>query len=140
MPDDVVDKIEHDHREVEQLFQEFRSSGDRAVALRVCDELEIHTIAEEERVYPVLPDGAGEGDQIAEAEDEHEEARQLIERIRETKDETALRALMTELETAVQHHVKEEETEVLPKVREELPSEELQELGEEFEEAKEELQ
>lgn len=140
MPDDVVDKIEHDHREVEQLFQKFRSSGDRAVALRVCDELEIHTIAEEERVYPVLSDEAGEGDQIAEAEDEHEEARQLIVRIRETKDETALRALMTELETAVQHHVKEEETEVLPKAREELPSEELQELGEEFEEAKEELQ
>jgi hypothetical protein len=140
VPDDVVEKIEHDHREVEQLFLEFWSSGDRAIALKVCEELEIHTIAEEVRVYPVLSEEAGEADEIGEAEHEHEEARELIERIRHSTEESELRTLMTELEGAVQHHVAEEESELLPKAREELEPEELEELAEEFEEAKEELQ
>ena len=33
MPDDVVDKIEHDHREVEELFAEFDASHDRSIAM-----------------------------------------------------------------------------------------------------------
>jgi hypothetical protein len=47
MSDDVVDRIEHDHREVEVLFAEFDSTKDRALALQIGDELEIHTQAEE---------------------------------------------------------------------------------------------
>jgi iron-sulfur cluster repair protein YtfE (RIC family) len=140
MADDVVDRIEHDHREVEELFAEFNASGDRSIALRVCEELEIHTVAEESEVYPVLAEEANEGEEIGEAEHEHEEAQRLIDQIRETSDHSTLRALMRELQQAVQHHVEEEETEILPKAREELPAEELEELGERFEEAKEEQQ
>ena len=43
---------------------------------------------------------------------------------------------MTELEQAIQHHVEEEETEMPLKARRELPSEELDELGTKFKEAK----
>ena len=85
---DVVELIEHDHREVEQMFAEFKKSHD------------------------------------------------LIGRIRNTSDESHLVELMQELERAIQHHVKEEETEMLPKARQELPAEELSNLGERFEEAK----
>ena len=52
--EDVVDLIEHDHREVEEMFAEFRQSHDRALAMKICDELEIHTKAEEQEIYPVL--------------------------------------------------------------------------------------
>ena len=45
---------------------------------------------------------------------------------------------MAELEREIAHHVEEEETEMLPKAREELPAEELAELGERFAEAKDE--
>jgi hypothetical protein len=44
---------------------------------------------------------------------------------------------MTQLEHAIQHHVHEEESEMLPKARRELPTDELDELGERFEAAKE---
>jgi hemerythrin-like domain-containing protein len=44
---------------------------------------------------------------------------------------------MTELEGAIQHHVREEENEMLPKARQEISAEELDELGRQFEEAKE---
>jgi hypothetical protein len=57
-------------------------------------------------------------------------------RIRNTSDPTHLTELMGELEQAIRHHVHEEESEMLPKARRELPAEELSELGEKFEAAK----
>jgi hemerythrin-like domain-containing protein len=137
MPDDVVDKIEHDHREVEELFAEFKQSRQRDLALKICDELEIHTAAEEAAVYPVLEEElSNEEDSVEEAEDEHQEARDLIVKIRGTQDDELLVGLMDELEQAIRHHVEEEETEMLPKARAELPEDELVALGDDFEAAK----
>ena len=134
---DVVELIEHDHREVEQLFAEFKQSRDRGLAMKICDELEKHTKAEESAVYPVFEEElSNEADKVHEAEGEHKEARQLIGRVRNTTDEAHLVELMTELEQSIQHHVQEEESEMLPKAREELPAEELSELGDQFESAK----
>ena len=139
MSDDVVDKIEHDHREVEDLFAEFKDSPNRNLGLKICGELEIHTKAEEEAVYPVLEDElSNEADKVEEAEEEHQEARDLIEKIRGVDDGAELVELMGQLEAAISHHVAEEEHEMLPKARRELPDEELAELGEAFEEAKSE--
>ena len=53
MPD-VVERIEHDHREVEQLFAEFQQTRDQATAAQICDELDKHTKAEDQAVYPVF--------------------------------------------------------------------------------------
>ena len=70
MAEDVVDKIEHDHREVEELFAEFERTGDRAIAMTLCNQLEAHTAAEESEVYPVI--AAAIDEEMAEhAEDEH---------------------------------------------------------------------
>jgi len=139
MTEDVVDKIEHDHREVEELFAEFEQTHDRALAAKICDELEIHTAAEEEAVYPVMRSELADGEEeIAQAEHEHANATALIERIRHTDDDDALTDLMSQLKTEIEHHVHEEETEILPQARAELPSDELEELGDEFEAAKDE--
>ena len=53
----------------------------------------------------------------------------MIGRIRNTTDADHLAELMTELEQAIQHHVREEETEMLPKARRGIPAEQLIELG-----------
>ena len=136
MPD-VVERIEHDHREVEEMFAAFTATPERAKALEICDELDKHTRAEDEAVYPVFAEElSDEKSKIKEASDEHKEARQLIGQIRNTKDEEHLSELMVQLEQAIQHHVQEEESEMLPKARRELPTEELDELGERFEQAK----
>ena len=71
-----------------------------------------------------------------EAEEEHKEARQLIGRIRNTTEATHLEELMTEPEQAIQHHISEEEHEMLPKARQELSAEERNEMGRGFEAAK----
>ena len=136
MPD-VVDKIEHDHREVEQLFAQFERTQARAVADKICDELEAHTAAEEKAVYPAMRAELNHGkDEVDEAKHEHADARQLIGRIRRTKDDAHLAELMQQLKKAIEHHVHEEETEMLPQAREEMPREELEQLGEKFDEAK----
>ena len=134
---DVVDKIEHDHRDVEQLFAQFERVHDRAVAIQICDELVRHTQAEEEAVYPVFRVELREGkDEVDEAEHEHADAKALIRRIRGTEASDELVDLMTELETAIQRHVHEEETEMLPQARAELPGDELEDLGAKFDNAK----
>jgi iron-sulfur cluster repair protein YtfE (RIC family) len=121
-----------------KLFSEFESSKDGAVATKICDELTKHTFGEERAVYPVVAEKLIDGKKLAsEAEDEHKEARQLIGRVRNTTDDEHLAELMTELKQAIQHHVQEEETEMLPKARREISADELDEMGKRFEAAKE---
>ena len=133
----VIELIEHDHREVEQMFADFSAEPTKAKAVAICDELDKHTRGEDQAVYPVFADElSNEQSKIDEARDEHKEARQLIGQVRNTQDEQHLVELMQELEEAIRHHVEEEESDMLPKARRELPSEELDELGERFEAAK----
>jgi hemerythrin superfamily protein len=136
MPD-VVELIEQDHREVESLFAEFERSGDASVASKICDEIDKHAEAEEKAVYPVIADEVPDGGKMAsEGEEEHKEARQLIGRIRRTSDNDKLSELVGELKQAIEHHVKEEESEILPKTREALGASRLDELGQAFQAAK----
>jgi hemerythrin superfamily protein len=133
----VIQLIETDHREVESLFEKFEATADRSIVTRICDELDRHTAAEEKTVYSVITaDVPGGKKMIDEGVDEHKEARQLIGRIRQTSDRQHLSELVAELKQAVQHHVHEEETEILPKTEKALEARRLDQLGEEFQAAK----
>jgi hemerythrin superfamily protein len=136
MPD-ITQLIETDHREVEGLFAKFKTDNAKATALQICEELDKHASAEEEVFYPVVRSDVPNGAKLAdEGKDEHGEARQLIGRIKNTEDEGHLGDLVSELEKAVSHHVGEEESEMLPKARQALGSDRLNELGAAFETAK----
>jgi hemerythrin superfamily protein len=136
MPD-ITKLIETDHREVEGLFAQFKSDQSRATASKICDELEKHSTAEEKVFYPVVQTDVPEGDELAsEARDEHAQAKQLISQVRSTQDDDGLTQLVTQLEQAITHHVQEEESEMLPKARESLDARRLDELGSQFEDAK----
>ena len=119
------------------MFAKFEATGDQSVAAQICDELDRHATGEEKAVYPVIASDVPGGEKMAkEGEDEHKEARQLIGRIRQTSDQEHLAELVTELKQAIQHHVHEEESEILPKTREALDPARLNQLGEEFQAAK----
>ena len=136
MPD-VIELIEKDHREVEGLFATFEASEDESVAKQICDELDRHTTGEEKAVYPVIASDVPGGEQmVKEGLEEHKEARQLIGRIRQTSDPNHLAELVEELKEAIQHHVQEEESEILPKTRKALAPERLEQLGREVQAAK----
>ena len=131
----VIKLIEQDHREVEELFSQFEQSGDKSIAMKICAELDAHAEAEEKAFYPIVREEV-DASLVKEAEEEHGEARQLIGRIKQTSDPEHLTELVAELKKDVQHHVQEEESEMLPKARESLGESRLSEVGRAFQEAK----
>jgi hemerythrin-like domain-containing protein len=134
---DITQLIESDHREVEGLFMKFKEDGTKQIALQICEEIEAHASAEEAVFYPVVHDEVPDGAELAdEGNEEHGEARQLIGRIKNTADDAHLAELVEQLEQAINHHVTEEESEMLPKARKSLNAQRLEALGKEFQDAK----
>ena len=133
----VIQLLNTDHRKVEDLFAQFESTQDAAIALQICDELTVHATVEEEVVYPVLAQIDREVEQ--EAEEEHDEAKQLIARIRSlSPDDPSFAPTVLELKKGIEHHVSEEEGEAWDKLRSGA-GDRLDELGAEVEARKSEL-
>ena len=133
----VVDLLKQDHRSVEDLFAKFESTQESSIADEICEELEVHTAAEEQFVYPALREGVSGGNTLAdEAEHEHAEAKQLIGRIKRTSDADHLPEVVSELKQAIEHHVQEEEGTVFPKMQSDLGDSEMDTLGAQVQEFK----
>ncbi|PZF83363.1 hemerythrin domain-containing protein [Jiangella anatolica] len=132
---DVVDLIEKDHREIERLFELLRTDpGQRDLAVtEVMALLVAHSRAEESEVYPVARDEAGETEEVAHSQEEHAEAEAILERLAGmAADDPQYESVLRELVDSVGHHVEEEESTVLPGMRQRLSDERRAELGEAF--------
>jgi hemerythrin superfamily protein len=135
MASDVVDLIMQDHREVERLFDQLSNSPEKRPNLvPVLTTLLIaHSRAEETEVYPVAAAEAGEADDVAHSQEEHIQAEKLLEQLADADPESsAFDEMLKDLVDAVTHHVEEEESEVLPGMRDRLSESRLAELGEAF--------
>ena len=133
MPD-VVDLIMHDHRQVEELFDKLKSHPEQRAGLVpvLTTLLTAHSRAEEAEVYPAAAAAGGEDD-VEHSQEEHVEADQILERLAQTDPESPeFNSVLDELVEAVTHHVEEEESTVLPGMREHLPEHRLAQLGEAF--------
>jgi hemerythrin superfamily protein len=145
---DATKLLERDHEEVEGLFKKFEEAGENAtktkqdLADKIIEELTIHTEIEEEIFYPAVKSGVGEAeDEVLEAVEEHHVAETLIEEIKGlTSEDEEFDAKVTVLIESVRHHKDEEENEMFPKVRKAFSSEELEQLGQRLEQAKQEKQ
>jgi hemerythrin-like domain-containing protein len=125
---DACDLLDADHRAVKKLFkayEELTKSRGRTVAQKkmdlarqICQELTVHAQIEEEIFYPALRAAIKDTDMLAEAEVEHQSAKDLIAQI-EGADEAdeMFDAKVTVLGEYVDHHVKEERNEMFPKAR-----------------------
>jgi len=110
-----------DHREVENLFAEFEQSGDYDTVMQICRELAVHSMLEEEMVYPLLRAKVSVG-MADKARNEHQEAKDIITRIESMgSDDSGLADAVAELKASVQHHVEEEENDLFPRMEKELP-------------------
>ncbi|MFP5320422.1 MAG: hemerythrin domain-containing protein [Acidimicrobiia bacterium] len=126
----ATELIQSEHRQVEALFSRFEETGDRDVAMEICDLLERHTEMEEQILYPELK--SVDEDLYEDAKEEHEEADELIQKIRQAEGDE-LRDLVLELKGDIQHHVEDEETEDLPAMEESCGTERMDQLGQEME-------
>jgi hemerythrin superfamily protein len=140
MATDAVTLIMNDHRVMEQLFERLKAGdGDPAALIaEVKARLTAHSEAEETQVYPALKQAdPGEADEVDHAYDEHEEAQQLLSQLAAARPGGAeFDRMLTAFVDAVTHHVEEEESEVLPALRQAVDSRTLEQLGDRFEEVR----
>ena len=138
----AIQLIKQDHKKVASLFQKYRKTkgqeAKRRIADQAMDQLEVHAKIEEEIFYPAAKREIEDGEVINEAISEHKTVKDLIEELRSMEsDDTDFDEKWNELVENVQHHVQEEETELLPEVED--SEMDLAACGEEMEERKEEL-
>jgi hemerythrin-like domain-containing protein len=141
---DAITLLKNDHRTVEQLFKRFEKAGDRAhvqkrqIVDRIIEELSVHAAIEEQVFYPVARAAVPDAEQITlESLEEHHVVKWVLSEL-EDMDPAHERfdAKVTVLIESVRHHVDEEENEFFPKVRKQLSSKDLAELGDTLADAK----
>jgi hemerythrin superfamily protein len=145
-PSDAIGLLTADHKDVKKLFESYKKlvsteAGDdekEAVATKICMMLTAHATAEEEIFYPAARDALAEPDLVDEAEVEHGSAKDLIAQIEAmSPGDPMYDATVKVLGEYIDHHVKEEEGEMFPKVRK--TDIDLKALGKEIKTRKAEL-
>jgi len=143
---DAIKLLKQDHANVKAMFKEYEELGDRAfagkkkLADKICLELTRHAAAEEEIFYPAVRQAGKENeDLVDEATVEHASAKALISQLSQMDPHDDLfDAKVKVLGEYIEHHVKEEETEMLPNAKK--AGLDLQALGEQMAARKEEIE
>jgi hemerythrin-like domain-containing protein len=106
-----------DHARINRAFDAYSNAPTSLdAALIACNEIEVHSTIEEELVYPILRDEI-DGNEADAAEEEHAEAKELVDAIRELEPgDEELPALMQDLMRAMAAHVDHEETSIIPRL------------------------
>jgi hemerythrin superfamily protein len=141
----AVDLLEKQHREVEELFEEFEGAGENAKKTRerlcrkITDQLAVHAEIEEKLFYPEAKQENTE-EILRESVEEHLAIKRILaDLIENDVEDDQFDARMTVLKEQVEHHVEEEEKDLFPKVRKACSKDELEDLGRRMEEMAEEL-
>lgn len=139
---DALALLKEDHRKVEKLFEDYESAKGEGrkekLARQISLELTIHTTIEEEIFYPACT-GKIDEDLLKEAYVEHDAAKLLMAEIEagSGQSDDFFDAKVQVLGEQIDHHVKEEEEDLFPKVRK--ADIDLKALGEQLAERKNEL-
>jgi hemerythrin superfamily protein len=146
--EDAIKLLMADHKEVKALFGRYdklvESEADddekQQTAREICVKLTAHATAEEEIFYPAAREVLGkDADLVDEADVEHGSAKDLIAQLEASspRDDDHYDAKVKVLGEYIDHHVKEEEGEIFPKIKK--TDLDLESLGEEIATRKEEL-
>jgi hemerythrin-like domain-containing protein len=113
--------LTEDHDYVKKAFRAFEKMDEEeqpALVKQVLQALKVHTRIEEEIFYPAVRKAIKDQDLMNEAEVEHDSAKVLIRQLERMKpSDPKFAATFTVLGEYVNHHVKEEESEMFPKAR-----------------------
>ncbi|MEP6874748.1 MAG: hemerythrin domain-containing protein [Burkholderiales bacterium] len=144
-PLDAIELLTNDHKSVKALFVRFNKlaksdapAGElQALADTICEMLSVHAQIEEEILYPAARAVLPEENLVDEATVEHASAKDLIAQIRSMRSTDELfDAKVKVLGEYIDHHVKEEQDEMFPKLRRRL---DVKTIGAELLARKEEL-
>jgi hemerythrin superfamily protein len=124
--EDAVDLLDGDHKLVQKLFIQYETlrgfgapaADRRMLAERICAALAVHTQIEEEIFYPAVREATGDDALLDHAEEEHQEAKDLIARIQGmSADDEGYDECVRQLAQAVMSHVMEERERVFLEAR-----------------------
>jgi hemerythrin superfamily protein len=119
---DALAVLERDHRLIERFFADFDQAAPQQldpIGRRICKMLRIHAQIEEELFYPAAHDALRDGTLIDRAEQEHAEAKDAVREVEaRTSDAPDYIDRVRHIRGLVEAHVREEEGELFPKVRE----------------------
>lgn len=142
----AAELIKADHSKVEQLYQSYQTGNGlvphrQTTAREICQELALHAQLEEEIFYPAVERtlGAAGATLVTEVRKEHTEMKRAISKLQAIEfTGPECDRLFQEMMSGVQHHVQEEEGELLPKAQHQLGGE-LERLGTQMQQRKQEL-
>ncbi len=142
---DALTLLKADHEAVETKFAKFEALGPRAlkskaaVVADVIEALSVHAAIEEQVLYPAVRDRlVDEEGQVLEALEAHHVVKWTLSELDGMNpDHERFDAKFSVLIENVRHHVKEEESELFPQIREAFTRAELTDLGDALMEAKE---
>lgn len=138
---DITQVLKQEHDKVNALFMQVKQMGSNgsdvqqkeALFLQIMQELTIHTLGEEQLVYPRLEQDGELKPMAAEARDEHAEAKQMLLDISNMDASSPdWDQKFESLVEAIKHHVEEEENEVFPKMKEKFESAELAAMAQSY--------
>lgn len=131
----AIELLNQQHREVQQMLEKVKSSaGAEKISLlgKIAESLTMHARLEEQHLYPLLRQHGLE-EMVGRSLEEHAQARRLISELLELKrSDPRLDQTIAQLESAVLHHVREEEDQIFPKARERVDAAALDRAGDEM--------
>jgi len=145
---DILSVLKEEHRTVAAMLDEVRDCEPEderidELAQTIEKELTVHATLEERLFYPELRDRAEESEErvdVFEAYTEHEVVKHLLALLKSgRKRDELFKAELQVLGESVKHHVREEESTIFTIARELLDQDELEEIGERWQTAKNRL-
>lgn len=135
--EDIISVIEQDHKPLKELIEVMKdpdySVDERQQAFAEFAPLLVtHAKAEEKALYDFLKKSSDLRVHAFEGEAEHMVADQLCEEIKRTTDLDQMSAKIKVLAEAVEHHIKEEENDILPEVKKHFSEDTLKRLTDEY--------
>lgn len=134
---DIIQLILEDHKALKQLIKTMKDSeaslSERQEAFEEFAPLLVtHAKPEEETLYVRMKKEEDMREDGFEGDVEHALADQLLEEIKRTDDEDLWSARVKVLAELVEHHIEEEESDMLPEFKKEIDADERLEMAEAF--------
>jgi len=141
---DILQMILDDHKPLKRCIEilknsELSLSSRRAAFNEFAPLLIIHAKAEEAILYAFEKTEVDMREEAFEGGVEHALAEQMVEEVKQSVDKDIWSAKAKVLAEFVDHHIKEEETEMFPELKKEAGASDLIRLGEEYQSKKDEI-
>lgn len=141
LPTDIVKLILADHVPLKKLIKKMKNSDADVEERRAAFEefaplLLAHAKPEEDVLYSFMKTNKDLREEAYEGDVEHTLADQMVEESKRTQDEDIFLAKVKVLAELVEHHIKEEEENLLPHVKKQSNSADRAKLGEKYAVAK----